>query len=111
MSRIAGPSSRSASASAALIARSLATINAALRLPWPSSASASASAIARAEVVRFSIFDDAADSERSRIAAKGAISAPASASKRAISVLASSAAARTAAGRLEMILPCRVGIG
>ena len=53
----------------------------------------SASAIALAEAVRFSIFDDAADSDRSRRAAYGAMSAPSSASKRAIPAEASSASA------------------
>jgi hypothetical protein len=47
--------------------------------------------------VRFSIRDDDADSERSRIAEKGAMSLPISASKRAISVAASVANDRTEA--------------
>lgn len=96
IARIALSSSRSASATAAFMASVLLTIRAALRrLVSPS---ASASAIARAEAVRFSMFELAADSERSRTDAKGAISSPSSASKRVISLLASSASARTAAG-------------
>lgn len=49
----------------------------------------SANAIAFADALRFSILEEAADSDRSRIAANGAMSAPISASKRAISAVAS----------------------
>ena len=55
----------------------------------------SAMATDRAEADRFSICDEATDSERSRMAANGAISLPISASNRAISLEASSAAAET----------------
>ncbi len=55
----------------------------------------SAMATDRAEADRFSIWDEATDSERSRIVANGAISLPISASNRAISFEASSAAADT----------------
>ncbi len=76
---------------AACIARTLLTMIEALRLEvLPSSARA----IERAEAFRFSIFDEAADSERRRIEAKGAISDPISVSKRAISAVASVTSAR-----------------
>ena len=55
----------------------------------PGRSPSSASAMARAEAVRFSICELAADSERSSTAAKGAISPPSSASKRATSLAAS----------------------
>jgi hypothetical protein len=87
---MAPPSIRSARAMAAVMARSLATIIEALRPAW---ACSSASAMARADAVRFSILDDAADSERKRTAANGAISWPSSASKRATSAAASSTTA------------------
>lgn len=80
------------SSTAAVIAAVLATIALALGLPLPPGSSASA--IDRAEADRFSICELAADSERNSTAANGAISAPSSASKRAISWLASSACAR-----------------
>ena len=86
---------RSASASAAVIARSFDTISEALRRGWGCS---SASAIAWADAVRSSTLDDAADSDRSRTAANGAISCPSSASKRATSAPASSTRAATSAG-------------
>ena len=73
MARIEPPSIRSASARAAVMVLVLATIAAALgRLEAPSSASA----IARADAVRFSIRELAADSVRRRMAENGAISTP-----------------------------------
>jgi hypothetical protein len=57
---------------AAFIASVLATISVALRRPSPPRASASA--MARADAVRFSMLELAADSDRSSTDAKGAIS-------------------------------------
>jgi hypothetical protein len=91
MSRIACSSRSSANARAACMARVFATTMAALCLVGSPN---SASAIALADAVRFSIFDEAADSDRSRSGAYGAMSAPSSASSRAISAEASSARAR-----------------
>ena len=90
MSRIACSSRSSASAIAACMARVLATMMLALCLVG---SPISARAIALADAVRFSILDDAADSERSSSGAYGAMSAPSSASNRAISADASSARA------------------
>ncbi|WP_202875430.1 hypothetical protein [Kribbella albertanoniae] len=71
------------------------TISAAFcRLSFPSSANA----IARALEVRFSIREEDADSDRSRMAAKGATSVPSSASNLTISVEASSASASVRLG-------------
>lgn len=82
---------------AATIAAVLATITLALALAL--APVNSASAIARTEAVRFSMFELAADSVRNRIAANGAISPPSSASKRMISLLASSASTSASAGK------------
>ena len=84
-------------ARAACIAAVLATIISALRLA--ATPGSSASAMARAEAVRFSIWELAADSERINTAANGAMSSPSSASNRVISRLAASASAWTAGGR------------
>jgi hypothetical protein len=54
--------------------------------------------MARAEAVRFSIWDDEVDSERSRTALNGAISLPNSASNRATSFVASSTRAFSSGG-------------
>lgn len=90
MARMASLSSRSAMTTAAFIASVLDTIMAALRrLVSPR---ASASAMARPDAVRFSMLELAADSDRSSTAEKGTISSPTS--KRAISLLASSASGR-----------------
>lgn len=97
IARMAVPSMRSASATAACMASVFATITEALRRR--ECPRVSASAMARAEAVRFSILELAADSDRSSTEAKGAISSPSSASKRAISWLASSASARMREGR------------
>ena len=75
------------SATAARMARVLATTREALS---ELAGRSSASAMARADAVRFSICDEAADSERSRTGPKGASSCPNSASNRAISLVASS---------------------
>src|SRR5262245_31315825 len=60
----------------------------------------SASAMARADAVKFSMLELAADSVRNRTDENGAISPPSSASNRVISLLASSASARASDGRL-----------
>lgn len=95
MARTASSSRRSARKSAATMAATLPTISVALRLSLLPS---SASAIDFAPDVRFSIFEDDADSERSNTEANGATSAPNSASNRAISTDASSASVATSAG-------------
>jgi hypothetical protein len=75
--------------------RTFATMTDALcRLGSPSSAKA----MAFAEAVRFSILEDAADSERMSTDENGAISPPTSESNRAISVEASLARAATSLG-------------
>jgi hypothetical protein len=80
---------------AASIARVFATTSGAfVPLAMPSSARA----IALADAVRFSILEDAADSDRNSSAVKGAMWWPTSVSKRTISAVASSASAWTELG-------------
>jgi hypothetical protein len=76
-----------------------ATISSAFDLALPPGNSAAA--IARAEAVRFSMRELAADSERSNTTANGAISPLSSASKRMIAWLASSISARAAGGSVR----------
>ena len=95
IARIASSSSRSAKATAAFIASVLLTIIVALRRVV--SPSASASAIARAEAVRFSMLELAADSDLSSTEENGAISSPTGVESGDL-MLASSASASTPAG-------------
>jgi hypothetical protein len=80
---------------AAFMALTFATTSLAFRFDESPS---SASAMARADAVKFSIWELAADSDLRSTAAKGAISPPIEESKRAISVEASSARAVTSDG-------------
>lgn len=101
---IASPSRFSARAIADCIARTFETMTPAfLRVGAPSSARA----IAFDEAVKFSILEDAADSERKSIDENGAISRPTSASKRATSVEASPAKAATSLGSAIVRLAIR----
>ena len=84
------------------MARTLLTMSEALRFEGSPS---SARAIERAEAVRFSIFEEAADSERRRIEANGAISDPISVSKRAISAVASVTSARVSGESWDLLDP------
>ena len=85
---------------AATIASVLATMTLALAVVL--APGSSASAMARADAVRFSIFELAADSVRNRTDENGAISLPSSASNRVASRLASPASASTSDDRLTV---------
>jgi hypothetical protein len=106
---IASSSSLSAKLTAAFIASVLLTIIAAFRRLV--SLRASASAMARADAVRFSMLELAADSDLSSTVENGAISSPSSASNRAISLLASSASVGTPDGSVTWCVAIAAGIG